>query len=327
MPGSWIGNGPARDGRWGDLHGLPISLKDCFRIKGYDTSVGVASLCFRRATANAALVDQLLAMGAVLYCKTNVPQTMMALDSHNNVFGRTLNPANTALTVGGSSGGEGALVALRGSVLGVGTDVGGSIRIPCACNALYGIKPSHGRVPYAGQETGSKPGSSKLGIEATAGPIATTLRDCELFLRAVANNAPEKYDPDVIAQTWLQQSPLDARSKPLRVGIVRTDGHVRPLPVIERLMDDVARTLRASHQAVEVVEVDASPILARVLKTFVSPQAMSSNECERTCIYWKNPIITSATLIPFPLAPRLSTERRCINRWSQPVVRSSRSHG
>lgn len=102
----------------GPLHGLPISVKDCFKIKGYDSSVGVANLCFKPAEANSALIDQLLSLGAVLYVKTNVPATMMALDSHNNIFGRTLNPANRLLTAGGSSGGEGALIAMRGSILG-----------------------------------------------------------------------------------------------------------------------------------------------------------------------------------------------------------------
>ena len=109
----------------GPLHGLPISLKDTFRIRGYDSSLGIAAFCFKPATTNSPLVDLLLSLGAVLYCKTNVPQTMMALDSHNNVFGRTMNPANRQLTAGGSSGGEGALIAMRGSILGVGTDVGG----------------------------------------------------------------------------------------------------------------------------------------------------------------------------------------------------------
>ena len=122
----------------GPLHGLPISLKDTLKIKGYDASVGVAALCFKPADTNSALVDLLLSKGAVVYCKTNIPQTMMALDSHNYVFGRTLNPRNTKLTAGGSSGGEGALIAMRGSILGVGTDVGGSIRIPAASNGLYG---------------------------------------------------------------------------------------------------------------------------------------------------------------------------------------------
>lgn len=141
--------------------------------------------------------------------------------------------------------------------------------MPAACNNLYGVKPSHGRVPYAGQEGGQKPGSSKLGIEATAGPIATTARDCAMFMRAIANGSPEMFDPDVLTQSWDQLTLLNTKQKPLRVGIVRGDGHVQPLPPVAKLMDDVAQTLRAAPgQAIEVIEVDVSPILSRCLKTF-----------------------------------------------------------
>ncbi|KAK6411887.1 hypothetical protein LTR95_018034, partial [Oleoguttula sp. CCFEE 5521] len=262
----------------GPLHGLPISLKDTFKIKGHDASVGVAALCFKPAVTNSALVDLLLSLGAVLYCKTNIPQTMMALDSHNNVFGRVKNPANGALTAGGSSGGEGALVAMRGSILGVGTDVGGSIRIPALCNGLYGVKPSHGRTPYAGQEGGAPEGSSKVAIEATAGPIAHSMRDCEMFLRIIGDGKPWLFDPDCLAQSWEQQrsiaSPLtssgDKRRPVLRVGIVRTDGHVTPLPPVQRVIEDVASALRSSSStsatSIEVVDLDLSSLLSRCLK-------------------------------------------------------------
>lgn len=262
----------------GPLHGLPISLKDTFKVKGYDASVGVAGFCFKPATQNSALVDLLLELGAVLFCKTNVPLTMMALDSHNNVFGRTLNPANTRLTAGGSSGGEGALIAMRGSPLGIGTDVGGSIRIPAMCNGLVGVKPSHGRVPYAGQEGGMPSGVSKLGIEATAGPLARSVRDCEMLLSAIGDGRPELFDPDVLPQSWAQQASLRGSNistraqKPLRVGIARTDGHVTPLPPIQRLLDDVANTLQSpalpSWQPIEVVELDITSFGAIVLKVF-----------------------------------------------------------
>lgn len=262
----------------GPLHGLPISLKDTFKIKGYDASVGVAGFCFKPATTNSALVDLLLQQGAVLYCKTNVPLTMMALDSHNNVFGRTLNPANRHLTAGGSSGGEGALLALRGSPLGVGTDVGGSIRIPSMCNGLVGVKPSHGRVPYAGQEGGAAPGSSKVAIEATAGPIARNVRDAEMLLRVIGQASPFLFDSDVLPQTWSEQTPLRTRlppirpQQPLRIGIVRTDGHVAPLPPVQRLMDDVADALRSpilpSWEPFEVIDVDISKLGPKCLKTF-----------------------------------------------------------
>lgn len=103
------------------------------------------------ADFNSPLVDILLDNGAVLYVKTNIPQTLMTADSENNVFGRVLNPNKLTLTAGGSSGGEGALVGMRGSILGVGTDIGGSIRIPAFCCGTYGFKPSTDRVPFGGQ--------------------------------------------------------------------------------------------------------------------------------------------------------------------------------
>ncbi|KAH0595776.1 hypothetical protein MHUMG1_06324 [Metarhizium humberi] len=109
----------------GPLHGLPISLKDSFQIAGVASTLGLTAYLDHRAESNSALVDILLALGAVLYCKTNVPQTMMTPDSHNFVFGRTLNPWNTSLSAGGSSGGEGALIAMRGAPIGVGTDIAG----------------------------------------------------------------------------------------------------------------------------------------------------------------------------------------------------------
>lgn len=94
-------------------------MKDSFDVSGYDSSVGIAGLCFKPATGNAPLVEVLWGAGAVVHAKTNVPQTLLALDSVNHVFGRVRNPVNRGgWTAGGSSGGEGALVVMGGSVMG-----------------------------------------------------------------------------------------------------------------------------------------------------------------------------------------------------------------
>ncbi|KAF4548646.1 Amidase-like protein 10 [Elsinoe fawcettii] len=247
----------ARSGPVGPLHGLPISLKDTFRLPGIDSSIGLASLCFKPSTSPSALVSLLLDAGAVLYVKTNVPQTMMALDSHNNVFGRTLNPANTKLTAGGSSGGEGALVAMRGSLLGVGTDVGGSVRIPAMCNGLVGVKPSHGRVPYANQEGGARAGSEALGVRASAGPIAWSVRDCELFFRTVGEMRAWEGDVEVVPLPWKV-----GRREKLMIGVVRTDGVTTPLPPIAGFVEESVQKLRKVGD-VEVVEMDITPLMKR----------------------------------------------------------------
>jgi amidase len=250
----WLDNEYKRTGEpIGPLHGVPVSLKDTFKVKGYDASIGIAALAENPAKENSLLVDLLLEAGAVLYCKTNIPQTLMALDSDNNLFGRVLNPRDRRVTAGGSSGGEGALVAMRGSVLGVGTDVGGSIRIPAMCNGLYGIKPSAQRIPYVGQEGGTRPGASKIGLPASAGPIARSLRDCELFLQTISNMKPWERDPAVSYGMWDEQGAI--QEKPL-IGVIRTDGLITPLPPIAKVVDEMVQKLRQSGQ--EVFEIDAA---------------------------------------------------------------------
>jgi Asp-tRNA(Asn)/Glu-tRNA(Gln) amidotransferase A subunit family amidase len=158
---------------------------------------------------------------------------------------------------------------MRGSILGIGTDVGGSIRVPAACNGLYGVKPSHGRVPYANQQGGGPEGSTKLAIEPTAGPIATTMRDCEMLLQAIADSNPEMVDPDCVAQPWCSQAPLDTkRNKPLRVGIAASDGQVVPLPPVDNLIREVSKALERSSQHIEVVQLDLAPLLSQTQKVF-----------------------------------------------------------
>jgi amidase len=250
---AWLDSEYKRTGKTvGPLHGVPVSLKDTFKVKGYDTSIGIASLAFDQATENALLVDILLEQGAVLYCKTNIPQTLMALDSDNNLFGRVLNPRDRRITAGGSSGGEGALIGMRGSVLGVGTDVGGSIRIPAMCNGLYGIKPSAQRVPYVGQQGGAREGSSSIGLPASAGPIAVSMRDCELLLQVISNSSPWERDPAVAYGHWDEQGNI---AKSPLLGVIRRDGVIDPLPPINAILEESVQALRRA--GIEVIEIQA----------------------------------------------------------------------
>ncbi|KAI9721777.1 MAG: hypothetical protein M1812_002112 [Candelaria pacifica] len=238
----------------GPLHGVPISLKDSFKLSGYDTSIGIAALAFAPSTETALLVQILLHAGAVLYVKTNVPQTLMSLDSDNNVFGRTLNPYNRLLTAGGSSGGEGALIAMKGSILGVGTDVGGSIRIPAMCNALFGFKPSAQRIPYAGVEGGRKPGTRALELPASAGPLARSLRDVELFMKVMADGRPWETDPSLVPGEWADLNNESKREERPLIGVVRTDGLIEPLPPVQKIINEVVEALKS--EGVEVIELD-----------------------------------------------------------------------
>ena len=117
----------------GPLHGLPVSLKDQFHVKSAETTMGyvgwVGTFEGRKGTGRefhdeSQLVEELRALGAILYCKTSCPQTLMLGETVNDLIGRTMNPVNQIVSCGGSSGGEGALQALGGSSIGVGTDIG-----------------------------------------------------------------------------------------------------------------------------------------------------------------------------------------------------------
>lgn len=146
------------------------------------------------------VIATLRAAGAIIFAKTNVPQTLLAFESSNPLWGRTLSPWSVAHTAGGSSGGEGALLAADGAALGVGTDVGGSIRIPSGYCGIYGLKPGHGRVSYHGSIgvsalayarsfscisiwVGPNPGFEA--VHAVAGPMGRSVADLERMSRVL----------------------------------------------------------------------------------------------------------------------------------------------
>ncbi|KAL1863254.1 hypothetical protein Plec18170_000086 [Paecilomyces lecythidis] len=186
-----------------------------------------------------------LPIRAVLYVKTNIPQTLMTADSDNNVFGKVMkNPHKLSLTAGGSSGGEGALVAMRGSVIGVGTDIAGSIRIPALCCGTFGFKPTTNRIPYGGQAAPSKAGSP--GIVACAGPLTNSPRDARLFLENVINSKPWDLDYAVVAVPW-QVIPL---KKPLAIGIISQDPSVPVTPPVLRSIQSAAEKLATAGHSV-----------------------------------------------------------------------------
>ncbi|KAB8276491.1 amidase signature domain-containing protein [Aspergillus minisclerotigenes] len=235
---------------FGPLHGVPISLKETFNVQGVHSSLGLVSFLDRpKASQNSALVDILLSAGAVLYVKTNVPQTMMTADSENNVFGRVLNPHRRNITAGGSSGGEGALIALRGSLLGIGTDIAGSIRIPALCCGTFGFKPSVGRVPYSGQASAARPGMT--GIAPVAGPLCHSARDAELLLRVVMNAPVDDLDDNVLGFPWIEPAPLAVPT--LTIGVLPEDPQIPLHPNMQRILKAAVESLAAAgHRIVDL---------------------------------------------------------------------------
>ena len=135
----------------GPLFGLPISLKECFYVKGYDCTAGMARYIDLPHSRDGALVARIKELGAVPFCLTNVPQTMLSYACSNPVYGETVNPWDKTRTPGGSSGGEACLIAMGGSILGLGSDVGGSLRIPSHFCGISALKPTSGRIVERGE--------------------------------------------------------------------------------------------------------------------------------------------------------------------------------
>ncbi|KAF8509845.1 general amidase [Gautieria morchelliformis] len=236
----------------GPLHGLPISLKDQLCMKGLETTMGYVSWVGKYAERDATLVEILYEQGAVPFVRTNVPQTLMWPETFNNVFGRTVNPFNRSLTCGGSSGGEGALVGLHGSPIGVGSDIGGSIRFPASFNGLYGLRPSYHRIPYRGA-LNSLEGQDSL--PSVLGPLSHSMSGIKAFMKAVIDAKPWRKDPLAVHKPWDQQEyelVNHGGGRELVFAILWNDENVTPNPPIIRALEVTRKALiAAGHKVID----------------------------------------------------------------------------
>jgi len=170
----------ARGEKLGPLAGLPVTIKECFDLAGTATTYGLPSRRDLIESKDDPYVAALRAAGAVPIAKTNLPQVMIFTETDNPLYGRTNNPWDLQRSCGGSSGGEAALIAAGASPLGLGNDIGGSLRIPAAFCGITSIKPTAGRVPD--HCTHGLPIGQQC-IQAQAGPMARHVQDLTMALR------------------------------------------------------------------------------------------------------------------------------------------------
>lgn len=190
----------------------------------------------------------------------------MCGETVNNIITYTTNPKNRYLAAGGSSGGEGALIALKGSPLGFGTDIGGSIRIPAAFNGLYGIKPSGGRLPYEGMANSLDGQNSILSV---VGPLATSVGALKLAFKSLLSQEPWLYDPLVADIPWREEyARFGQNGEKMTFAVLKSDGAVRCHPPVNRAIDIAVQAARSLGH--EVIEWDP-PSHSRGLEIVVCP--------------------------------------------------------
>ncbi|XP_070601915.1 vitamin D3 hydroxylase-associated protein-like [Erythrolamprus reginae] len=228
----------------GLLYGVPVSIKDHIAYKGHLTTCGFSHF-LDVAEDDSVLVKVLKKQGANPFVFTNVPQSLMSYDCSNVVFGQTVNPLDHERTPGGSSGGEGALIAGGGSILGIGTDLGGSIRLPSSFCGLCGLKPTAGRL----SNSGLKEAFHLMLISGTTGPMAKDVDSLALCMRALLCDYMFQLDPIVPPMPFNEE--IYSSSTPLRIGYYDSDGYFLLPPCMRRAVDKTRKLLEeAGHTLV-----------------------------------------------------------------------------
>ncbi len=228
----------------GPLHGVPMTLKDSIDTAGVISTAGTTGRATFVPNRDATVAGRLKKQGAILLGKTNTPELTWAFETNNLVYGRTNNPYNVAYSPGGSSGGAAAIVAARGAPFDVGSDTGGSVRVPAHLCGLAGLKPTSGRVSRAGHIL------SPEGIIQSftqLGPIARSVQDLWLLFDILAGQ--DGRDASLVRAH--PKDPGEVNVRGLRVAMHVNNGLSTPDPHVVRALQDAAAALTAAGAIVE----------------------------------------------------------------------------
>ncbi|NXL32983.1 FAAH1 hydrolase, partial [Glaucidium brasilianum] len=239
-------------GKLGLLYGVPVSIKDSIDCEGHDSTLGFVKNLNKPAAEDSVLVQVLKRQGAIPFVKTNVPQSLISYDCKNLIFGQTCNPLLYTRSPGGSSGGEGALIGGGGSILGFGTDVGGSLRFPAAFCGICTLKPTGNRLRYSMNSL-----LWSLPVAAAVGPMAKDVESLALCMRALLCEDMFSLDSTVPPLPFNEE--VYSSMQPLRIGYYETDFFTMPSPAMRRAVREAKQLLEdAGHTLVpfELMNVD-----------------------------------------------------------------------
>ena len=246
----------------GPLHGVPITLKDSIDTEGIVTTGGTMGRKDFIPKKDATVAERLRSAGAIVMGKTNTPELTILFETDNDVYGRTNNPYNVSKTPGGSSGGAAAIVASGGSPLDMGSDTGGSIRVPAHFCGIAGLKPTYGRVPRTGHIIPH--GMGAVDGYTTIGPMSRFVEDLTYTLPIIAG--PDDSDPFIVDVPL--RSPEDVKISDLKVAFHTDNGILAPSSDIS---DAVIRAERSFSDSGAFVEEKIPPPLERMVGMIPMP--------------------------------------------------------
>ena len=233
----------------GPLHGVPISIKSSIDVAGMKIESGTRLRAGNAATEDAPLVARLRKAGAIVLGVTNTPELLMAWETDNLLYGRTNSPWDLERTPGGSSGGEAAAIASGMSAGGVGSDGGGSIRVPAHFSGICGLKPTPGRIPATGHFPESGGPFALIGV---VGPMARTVADLKILFEVM--QGPD--DGDTCAAPVPLRWPSVDEVKRLKIGYFEDDGRTPVTPEIRAAVRTAAEALAGAGFQVEPFRPD-----------------------------------------------------------------------
>ncbi len=220
----------------GPLHGVPLTIKSCIDVAGWPCPAGSLLRKEYVPKQDAPLVARLKTAGAILLGNTNTPEFLMAYESDNLLSGRTSNPWDLTRTAGGSSGGEAAAIAAGCSAGGVGSDGGGSIRVPAHFCGMCGLKPTPGRVPATGH---FPPGAGPFSWIGVVGPMARAIADVRSLFEVMAGPDPGDALSAPVSTRVYQEGELPST----RIGILESSALGRAAPEILAAVQHAAKLL------------------------------------------------------------------------------------
>jgi fatty acid amide hydrolase len=289
----------ARGEPLGALHGVPVTIKEQYKVRGTQTTLGATKKIGNVYDDEGPLVTRLRAEGAIILGKTNIVQTLLGHESDNRVYGRTNNPWDLERSPGGSSGGDAATVASGGAPLALASDLGGSIRIPAHSCGVHGFKPTTGRLTND-DFPGELLGYGQEAILPQPGPIARTVADLSLAMGVFAKTSMNSTLDNVPPVPWTDPATIPVAG--MRIGYYTDNGLFSVSPALRRAVEEAAGALRS--MGAETLPV-AAPDPVEGLRIFLGVMTAGGDAQMKFLLGREKPVPQIAAAVKGMGTPRL----------------------